>query len=415
MSLLEKHEHKPCVDVAVLGGGASGMAAAVCAAQNGCRTIIIEAQPKLGRKLLATGNGRCNIANTNTDMKYWHGSELRQIKSVLDSVPLENVLSFLRSLGLSFREEADGRLYPRSEQASSVLDLLRSRLSSLGVEIFCDSKIRSVKKSRDGFKIECQDAEFTAKRVVLALGGKAAPQLGGSGDGCDILASFGHTIRGQAPALMPLKSTAPELKSLKGVRAHCDVSLLDDGETAERESGEVQFTENALSGIAVFQLSAICRTRTCDEISIDLFPELSASRLTKDLYILRKNLPELPAGELLSGMVNKRIAMCLAKKVCSPSTPAKDMTDTQLKKLSALSKDWRFPITDSSDWRQAQVTSGGALLSEFDAGLGSKTVNGLFACGEVLDCAGLCGGFNLRWAWSSGILAGTSAAKSLLK
>ena len=396
-------------EIAVIGGGASGLAAAINAARLGRKVVILEAQNRVGRKLLATGNGRCNIANTLSDKKInecYHG---KNFAPILMAAPLSEVIDFLKSVGISLRQEADGRLYPRSEQASAVLDLLRLETESLGIETICDARVNSIEPHGDHFKITYDGGVLESQKVIAAFGGAASPQLGGCEDGYTILKKLGHKASSPKPSLLPLLCSSKILRSLKGVRIHCDVSLVKSGKVLRRESGELQFTENALSGIAVFQLSSVYARIGGDYV----FPEYSTGSLFKLFSDMRSALKKLPAGDFLSGLVNKRVAQSLIKQVSPLELPSGKLSDIQLKKLASISKDWQFDITGPADWKQAQVTSGGVFLDQFDSRLESRLVPGLYACGELLDCDGDCGGYNLRWAWSSGIIAGRSAAEGL--
>ncbi len=401
--------------IAVIGGGPSGLTAAITAARNGKNVIIIEAQQRVGRKLLSTGNGRCNIANISSDSEFWRSRDISKVCEILNLAPLDDVKEFLASVGIRCREESGGRLYPRSEQASGVLDMLRYEVSRLGIEVLCESRVASV--SYNGvFSIQLENKKtIKADKVIAAFGGAASPQLGGCSDGYRILKKLGHSVTEQKPALLPLCSPSPILKSLKGTRVHCDVSLLKNGRTIRRESGELQFTDTALSGIAVFQLSATYARTGGNELSVDLFPEYEHEKLLDELVSFSKKLDSLPASELLSGLVNKRVSQCVIKSCASLTQTAGSLSKAQLENIAKTAKDWRFPITGPANWKQAQVTSGGVSLSEFDNGLRSRIVPDLFACGEVLDCDGDCGGFNLRWAWSSGLVAGRSASKNQIK
>lgn len=400
-------------EIAVIGGGASGLAAAINAARLGRKVVILEAQNRVGRKLLATGNGRCNIANTLSDKKINECYRGKNFAPILMAAPLSEVIDFLKSVGISLRQEADGRLYPRSEQASAVLDLLRLETESLGIETICDARVNSIEPHGDHFNITYDGGVLESQKVIAAFGGAASPQLGGCEDGYTILKKLGHKASSPKPSLLPLLCSSKILRSLKGVRIHCDISLVKSGKVLRRESGELQFTENALSGIAVFQLSSVYARTGGDYISVDVFPEYSTGSLFKLFSDMRSALKKLPAGDFLSGLVNKRVAQSLIKQVSPLDLPSGKLSDIQLKKLASISKDWQFDITVPADWKQAQVTSGGVFLDQFDSRLESRLVPGLYACGELLDCDGDCGGYNLRWAWSSGIIAGRSAAEGL--
>lgn len=404
-------------DIAVIGGGASGAAAAITAARLGASVTLIEAQPRIGRKLLATGNGRCNLSNVNAARRGYHSGCPEFVSALITERALQKTIDFFDSLGVACREESDGRLYPRSEQAGAVLDLIRAELDRLGVVQLCSCRVTSLRKSGGEFLINGDALALRARRVIAACGGKASPQLGGCDDGLKFLESCGHKCTGVSPALVPIKVRSEHIKSLKGLRVHCDVSLIADGKTLRRESGELQFGENALSGIAVFQLSsAAARIRPKKaHISVCLMPEHTVQSVRALLLKRRSMLGHLPLEQFFTGLVPKRIGVCLLKQAgVSPlNLPSSSLTDAQLSELASLCLDWRWQVEGVSGWQQAQVTSGGLVLSELSDTLESRRLPGLYACGELLDCDGDCGGYNLQFAWTTGMVAGEHAAKSL--
>ena len=402
-------------DVAVVGGGASGMTAAITAAESGEKVVLLEGQPRVGRKLLATGNGRCNISNTQAAADKYRSDAPEIVGAIMKKTSPQEVMAFLGRCGIFCMTEREGRMYPRSEQAAAVLDMLRLRMGHLGVQVLCDERVGDIRKRGDVFHIAHTNGTVIANNVIIACGSQAAPQLGGCSDGYTLLESMGHKINRPKAALAPVLSDKELLRSLKGLRAHCSVSLVRDGEVYHRESGEVQFNEDSLSGIAVFQLSARLARYGCKgaELSLDLMPELEQSELEKVLTERRDELSYLSLEDYLTGLLNKRIGVYIMGATgCKPlSREASSLTAQEIKKIAAMIKQWRFPVRGIAGWKQAQLASGGASLRQFDKGLQSTVVKGLFACGEVLDCDSDCGGFNLHWAWCSGITAGRLGAK----
>lgn len=404
-------------DIAVIGGGASGMAAAIAAARGGCNVCLLEALPRVGKKLLATGNGRCNISNRNADFNVCRTECPAVLKQIYHNMPPERVWCFLNSIGIELVAEDEGRLYPRSNQASSVLDMLRLELERLGVKVICEAEISCVKKSADIFKLLYAEQSITAKRVIFANGSKASPQLGGTDSGVKLLRSLGHTAVPMRPSLVPLKCTSPVLWSLKGVRVRCRVSMICKGSKVYTDFGEVQFGDGVLSGIVIFQLSAHLAREGIDEalIAIDLMPEQNEAQTYQMLKKRRDELGYLPLESFLAGLFNKKIGVCLIKAVSAlPMTEkAEKLSDNDLKKLTKAVKEWNFIVNGSASWQQAQCMSGGIRLDEFGADLQSRFAAGVYACGELLDCDCDCGGYNLHWAWTSGITAGERAARAL--
>lgn len=407
-------------DIAILGGGASGMAAALAAAARrpGTGICILEKQERVGRKLLSTGNGRCNLTNISVSKQYYQGDSTFAM-NVIDRCGPENVMDFFDALGLPCFPDSEGRVYPMCEQASAVLDTLRFALKANGIDEICSFDCRSVSRQGDGFKIRSADSAVYSKRLIICTGGKAAPKLGGSGSGLDILKAFGHRITPTHPALTAIDTRGDFLKGLKGQRLKGTVSLISGGKTLRSEKGEIMFTETGLSGICVMQLSSLAYEKLREKQA----PELSL-RLTdkspEDVYDMLlercERLSGREAGDFLTGIISKRIgqAMCKLAGIYPLTIPACEMTVKQLKALAGLLTDWRFDITGIKTYDEAQVMAGGADTRDFDpATMASRLIPGLFAAGEVLNVNGDCGGYNLQWAWAGGINAGNSAADSL--
>ncbi len=404
--------------IAVAGGGPSGMTAAITAARLGARVVLLETQPRIGRKLLSTGNGRCNVTNTRISPVHFRSRHPRQVESVITRVPPNEVMLFLSSIGLECFEEREGRVYPRSEQASSVLDMLRAELERLGVEIISDSRVTGITPAGKGFSVKTSEHTVNAEKVIMACGSQAAPQLGGSPDGLSLMKKLGHKTLPFTPALVGLRVDSPHLKALKGVRWRCRLTLMYNGTPVHTEDGELQFNEDNLSGIVTMQMSSrIARLGSGCVLCVDLLPEYDDGQTCALFSDLSQRLGHLPLDCFLAGLFNKRLAVCLLKQagITGLNRPASALSGRDINKLAAAAKDWRFSVTDNCGWKVAQVASGGVLLDQMNDRLESKAVSGLYACGELLDCDGDCGGYNLHWAWCTGILAGRSAAEALNK
>lgn len=398
--------------IAVIGGGASGLIAAIFAAREigGKNVLLCEAQPRFGRKLLATGNGRCNITNSGAGASDYYTDSKSTLEAVLNNFDTEKALDFFRSIGIETFKESEGRVYPLSEQAASVLDMLRFETERLGIVCCTDEKIIEIRKAQNGFSISGKE-KYLSDNVIVACGGQASPSLGSSDAGIKLLSALGHKSEKTYPVLNQLKTNSPYSGALKGNRAACVAELLRNGKTVVKEQGEVLFADNALSGIAVFNISRFAKSG--DIVSLRLLPHMSSRDILSILLRRRDNLKSLTLENYLNGMLNKRIANCVLKASgLSPlSRSVSSLKDDELKKLCATICDFQFSVTGLGDWKNAQVTRGGILLSEFGADMQSLKCSGLFACGEVLNVDGKCGGYNLQWAWSSGALAGINAAK----
>lgn len=403
--------------VAVIGGGASGLAAAIAAARAGASVTIYEKGPRVGKKLLATGNGRCNISNRFCTAGRYHGENPSFILPAMERFDLKSTEQFFGEMGLMFTELEEGKLYPRSLQASAVLDILRMEAGQLNVCTACDCEITEICPKTQGFTLWSKETSFAADSVIIAAGGEASPQLGGTDSGYRLLHQLGHSITERIPSIVQLKTDVTTTKPLSGMKIDGAVRLFDGKKEVQSQFGEILFTDYGVSGPPIMQISGAASRLLYQGkkavLSLDLVPELEP----KKLYFLLKSRayahPERTLEEFFVGMLPKRLGQCAMKAVAlGPlSQKASELADRDLQELSSQLKDWRLTVTDTNGFRNAQVTAGGASVEEFDPQtLESKMVPGLFACGEVLDVDGDCGGFNLQWAWSSGRLAGISAA-----
>ena len=411
------------LDLAVIGGGASGLAAAVAAGQeldDSFRTAVFDAQPRCGKKLLATGNGRCNLTNRNAAAtpSCYHTDDMQGLKRVFSGVNVNDTIGFFENLGLICREEEEGRIYPSCGQASAVLDLLRLELARLNIPEVCGCRVEKIRRDGNHFVMNCPLGPIKAKSVIIACGGQAAPNLGGVDWGYDLLCSLGHSVTRLNPSLCPIPVESPHLSSLKGIRAHAGAAICDGRGLIYSDIGEVQFGDRALSGIVIFQLSSAAANLRSGELrlELDMLPERSERELIDLLTRRRAILPHLTLENYLTGVFNKRVGMCLLKQAgMTPlSRSVSELSDGDIRRIASVIKCWRFPVSGKAQWNSAQVTGGGVRLSEFDGlTMQSRLCKGLYAAGEVLNVDGFCGGYNLQWAWSSGILAGRSAAARL--
>lgn len=398
-------------EVLILGGGASGMAAAIRAAALGRRVTLLERQGRLGRKLLATGNGRCNLTNTGAGPANYHGTAPDFVRPALAAWPPAAVLEFFSGLGLRWVEEYGGRVYPKSDHAGSVLDVLRLELERLGVETVVSAPVTALRRAGGGFTAETGAGRYRADMAIVACGGCAGGKLGGVTDGYALLESLGHRRTALRPALTTLRCDSEYPKALKGVRAVARVSLRRGRRELAGETGDVLFTETGLSGTAVFGISRWASGEGLTA-ALDLFPEDSPETLLADLRTRRARFSQRPANELLVGAVQSRLGLMLCKAAgLSGGSPAGSVSDGALARLAAVMKDFAFPVRGLGGFEAAQVTAGGIDVRDFDpVTLQSRLVPGLYACGEVLDVDGDCGGYNLQWAWASGLTAGEGAS-----
>ena len=406
-------------NLAIVGGGAAGLCGAVWAARCGVfsRITILERGPRVGRKLLATGNGRCNLTNRFFAEKNYHGKAPEFTRTAFRRFGLQETLDFFESLGLLFHEEENGKLYPRSLQAASVLDALRLEAEQLGVETLCDTEVTGIRRNQNGFTLLLNGAQkMSAAFVLMAAGGPASPKLGGTDSGCRLLQNLGHTVVPFLPSIVQLKTDTAPIKPLTGIKFQGTASLYLGNKLLRSESGEVLFTDYGLSGPPVLQLSCTATHLKSPEIALDFFPEYEEKKLLGLLYQRMYVRPDTLLENFLLGLLHKRLGQTLLKSAgISPlSRRADSLTHQELAALCKNLKGWRLPVTGTMGLANAQVTAGGADTAGFDPDtLESKLVPGLYACGEVLDIDGDCGGFNLQWAWSSAMLAVTSMAERM--
>ncbi len=405
-------------NVLVIGGGASGMVAAIAAARRGARVRIVERMRRVGKKLLATGNGRCNLTNLNAAPSHYHGQDTAFVEPVLQAFGVKTTLAFFEELGIEAAIETDGNVYPASYQASSVLDLLRYELERLGVETLCDRRVQRLLPTGNAFRVTCTDADtLHAERVILAAGGQSAPNLGSNGSGFKIAAALGHTLVHPFPALVQLRVDAPFLKRLDGLKVNARVSACIGGVPQRTEDGEILFASYGLSGPPIFQISRIASQGSLEEtpvaLTLDLFPQRPVEDLGALIAKRVETAPHKPVSMSFVGLLHKRLIPVLLEEagIQDHNAPSASLSPAAIAHLAETMKAWTMPCTGPRSWMYSQVTAGGVATSEVNpATMESRLTPGLHLCGEVLDIDGDCGGFNLQWAWSTGHLAGQAAA-----
>lgn len=392
-------------DVGVVGGCASGMAAAINAKRiyPDYSVVIFEKLPRLGKKILSTGNGRCNLTNINAKAEDYNNPAFAE-NTFLKYSP-DKIISFFESLGLITYSDECGRVYPRNNNASSVLDALRYETEKLGIEIITDTEVESITHS-DLFTI---NGRYKCKNVIIATGGKASPSQGSDGSGYKLAKSLCHSITPLCPALVPLNSRPEKVKALKGIRAS-GVKLNIEG---SQSKGEILFTENGISGIAAMELASaaekILRTGDNPTLYIDLLPEFSEESLKDYLIKVIAVKRDQPLENLLSGILPKHLGVLILKNcnIYYGGAVIEEFSDNMLNAVVDEIKNLSFEITGTKGFANAQVTSGGIKTNEIDSNtMKSKICDNLYFCGEIIDIDGRCGGYNLQWAFASGLSAG---------
>ncbi len=393
--------------VGIIGGGASGMAAAISAARDlNVQVRLYERQARVGKKLMATGNGRCNLSNSNLDISHYHGDNTGFASYALQNFDSIKVCAWFRDLGLYTVEENSGRIYPYSDQANSVVDVLRLALNKENITVLTGNEIAKIRRKDEGFLIN--DTDF-CDRIIIACGGLAGTKLGGTMSGYKLLNKLGHKSTQLRPSLVQLKCSWPAVVSLKGVRCECGMQILHNGDRYASANGELQFTDYGISGPVVFEMSRdVCREKGRWVAKIDFIQNLSAEELRRELLV-RKNR-NLPMDELFTGIIHNRLGRVLTKAAGVNGTTTGQLAQQEIECLVENVKAFEILLTEPMGMDHAQVTAGGVITDDFNPEtMESKLVPGLYACGEVLDVDGDCGGYNLQWAWASGILAGLNA------
>ena len=408
-------------DIIIVGCGASGVVAAITAKDLGMDVAVIDGSDRICKKLLTTGNGRCNISNNNIHSPFntYHSENSNFYFDTLTNFNLDDTKNFFSSLGLPFIELENGKLYPQSLQASSVIDIFRMALEERSIPLYLNCKVSSITKKKN-FNISTNNDDFQAfscKKLILCCGGKSAPKTGSDGSGYKLAKSLGHHIIEPLPGIVQLKLDYPYLKALSGIKFNGKASVLIDNNLIRSEQGEILFTDYGISGPPILQLSyyaskALYKNSNV-KLIIDMFPDKSNKEID-DLFSSHFsifNYREISSA--LIGLINKKLIPTLLKDcgIKDIHVPCYNIDWKYLKTFISKLKHWEFNCTGTNGFQNAQVTVGGVNTKEINpVTLESKLTPNLFFCGEIMDVHGDCGGFNLQWAWSSGTIAGRSAS-----
>ncbi len=402
--------------IGIIGAGASGMAAAISAAENpNVQVILLERQSRVGRKLQATGNGRCNLSNRNAQVKNYHGQNADFSAFALETYDVENTLTWFQEMGLYTVEERSGRIYPYSDQANSVVDVLRFALDRPNIQLITGFEVTKIRANHPGFTVESNEESISCDKLIVACGGLAGTKLGGSISGYKLLQKMGHHCTKLRPALVQLRSDWGGCVSLKGVRANCKVEVYNGNMLHAASAGEIQFTEYGLSGPVIFEVSRdVCAEKGEWMCKLDLLPDMQPDALYS--LLSKRQTSNLSAEELFTGILHNRLGRIVVKEAnISLHAPIRQLEEWELENVCQVAKALCIPLEEPMGMDSAQVTAGGIFTTEFDGRtMESHLVPGLYACGEVLDIDGDCGGYNLQWAWSSGRCAGHHAGKETL-
>lgn len=403
--------------VIVIGGGASGIMAALAARTEGAEVLLLEKNQRVGKKILVTGNGRCNLTNTDMDISHFHGTNPKFAFHALSSFDNLRTIEFFERLGIAHKVEEQGKVFPFSNQAASVLDVLRHEMENIGVSINVDAEVKEIRKGQRGFQVILKGGEtHSADSVILATGGKAAPNLGTTGSGYLLAQALGHSIVEPFPALVQLKLNYPLLKQIKGIKFDGDVEVLVNNKIRASASGEILFTEYGISGPPIFQISrfaAQCLHRGEQVwLKVVIINHLSREQLASYLSKRFNDNPNKSLSFSFVGFINKQLVPVILKQasIADINKKVADINATEREEITRVLQDWRFEVIGTNTWTAAQTTAGGINVMEINPQtMESNITPGLFFAGEIMDIDGDCGGYNLQWAWSSGYLAGISA------
>ncbi|MPM31315.1 hypothetical protein SDC9_77870 [bioreactor metagenome] len=407
-------------DLIIIGGGSCGITASIMAKDLGIDVALIEGTDRIGKKLLTTGNGRCNITNSQINYLRYHSDNNLFFKSTLDNFTLEDTINYFNSLGIYLTTLEDGKMYPMSLQASSVLDILRMNLEDKSIPIYVNTKITSIKRENQ-FKIQAENGDiFTSKYVLLCTGGKSYSKTGSDGSGYKLAKALGHNIISPSPGLVQLKLQYNKLKALSGVKFDGTATILVDGALKREETGEILFTDYGISGPPILQFSRIASKGVLNNKKVSLKVDMMDQFSKDDLINFLENHFALfsyrSISENLIGIIHKKLIPIILKEVgIEDIHEATYNISYDLRyKLYNLLKNWTFTVSGTNSFDNAQVTLGGVNTTEVDnVTLQSKLVPKLYFGGEILDVDGDCGGFNLQWAWSSANAAIKSIYNSL--
>ena len=404
-------------DVVIVGGGAAGLMAAISAARTGAKVVILEHKEKTGKKILSTGNGKCNYTNESQGVSYYRGENPAFVVSVFKQFGFAETVSFFEEIGVTAKVKK-GYYYPASEQASAILEVLRLETNYLRVKEVCECEVKNMRKTEGGFFFDTTAGFYAGKSVILATGLLAAPKSGSDGTFFPYIEKLGHHFIDVVPALVPLQGKQAFFRQLAGIRAEIQATLYVDEEKIASERGELQLTDYGVSGIPIFQLSRYAtkalKAGKKVHVMLDFLPDLSMEETTSYFAKrLHKVEQKKTICECFVGLFNKKLAEVFVREAgISLGDSPKKLTQEQIEDLAHIVKGLRVDITGSKSFEQAQVCAGGVDTREIDPDtMESKLVEGVYFAGELIDIDGMCGGYNLQWAWSSGYVAGVHAAK----
>jgi len=401
----------------IIGAGASGLIASIIASRLGSKVTLLEQNTKIGKKILVSGNGQCNIDNSHLSLARFHGENTAFIEEVLEGYTIKDIKKFFHSIGLELIEGKEAKLFPLSLQASSVVELLEYEAKALGVQIFCEQEVTNIQKSKQGFEVKSTEKVFTAEKLLLSTGSPASPQLGGSNVGYALAQSLGHTLITPHPALVQLCSDEAWVKDASGVKIAGTATFYANGEYISEKKGDLLFSNYGISGLAILDLSREVSLALADyaycELSLDLMPQMSKEQLTS--LLLKRITPQSqkPLRLWLQGVIHKKLIHEIIKQSKSKIKEEKALNRKEINRLVHTIKNLKLSISDTKGFKSAEVATGGIDTKEVNPQtMQSKKIKNLYFAGEILDGDGDRGGFNFHFAWVSGMRAGKNISNS---
>ncbi|CAM2867444.1 NAD(P)/FAD-dependent oxidoreductase [Hathewaya histolytica] len=402
-------------DLIIIGGGASGLVASIIAKDFNSNITLLEGTDRIGRKILTTGNGRCNISNKYINIKRYHSDLDGFGEKVLNQFNNEDTINFFSSIGLPLRTLEGGKMYPLSLQSSAVLDILKLAIEEREINLQLNSKVKNIELKKDIFYIYTEKDILKSKKVLLCTGGKSYVGTGSDGSGYTLAKNLGHSIINTIPSIVQIKLNHDKLKAISGVKFEGSAEILVEGKSIKKEYGEILFTDYGISGPPILQLSRIASSKSESNnmnLTIDMFPQMSKEHLRNFLENHFGAFGYRSIYNCFIGIINKKLIPIFLKEsgVTDIHKEAYHLTWDEKENLLNNLKNWTFEVSGTNTFREAQVTAGGINTKEVDEEtLESKIIPGLYFAGEILDIDGDCGGFNLQWAWSSGVVSSRSA------
>ena len=401
-------------DIAIIGAGPSGIMAAISAAAQGARVVLIEKNEKIGRKILATGNGRCNLTNIHIDVSRYHGADSNFVKAVFEQFDQKQTMAFFESIGVILKEEDRGRIFPRTNQATTVVHALKQRLDELRVTLCTNSCVKKIEKKNNWLISLGNDRNVWAKKLILTTGGKAAYQFGSSGDGLFWSKNFKHTIQPIYAALVPVETTETWPKEIQGIKLETRVRVIKNNQIISEKTGDLLFTHYGLSGPAIMGVARdVADNPTFSHLKVDFLPEINEQNLLQKINnLFEDNGSKSIINNLLGFIPKNLLSQLLQIQNINPNKKSAEVDKRQRINIVETLKSLSLHVSKLRPLKEAQVTRGGITTAEVDnKTLESSLVPDLFFAGEILDIDGDSGGFNLQWAWSSGFVSGLHAAR----